>query len=158
MKIGAILRSACSVVVLTLVVVSEASASCTAFCVMVKLDANVQLSNLHPQVTHLQVMCASQVSGADNGWSAPIPVVNRGYSGTVTTFLKIPVDFLAAVPGHTADMTCGLFLMTSPSNGQMAHPTASQPELMTGTNWNVVSAGSKIMWTQTVAFPNSAAP
>ena len=126
-------------------------------CITLTLTANLQLTTLHSAVTQAGMSCtgtwanSSQVAGV----SAPVAVVNRGFTGSVTVTLFVPAYLLADPARRTLTAACELRLSNGTST-KTAVASASKPEGMLDSNWEVVSAGSAVKWSQSVTFPNAA--
>jgi hypothetical protein len=142
---------------LGLVIASEANAACPD-CAVATINANIQVTNLHPSVTALQLVCKSP--GAENlARSAKLPVVNRGYAGVVTVSLSIPASYIVATPNYSTWAYCDLWLESSLSPTlKLASAVAGQPVVPSDTNWNVVAVGSKAQVPKELKFPNAPAP
>jgi hypothetical protein len=146
-----------------LVVASEAHAQC-ADCLTVTVNSNVNVTNLHPKVKWLQLICDG--TGATSlGRSDKMPVVNRGFVGLATATLSVSAAFIASRAGHTIGVSCHLSLSSTIGDDKMAVATGGQPQNITDSNWNGVAtgswnstAGSQIQWDQIVTFPNASAP
>jgi hypothetical protein len=146
-----------------LVVASEAHAQC-ADCVTVTVNSNVNVTNLHPKVTALQVQCDG-TGVAVLGRSNKMQVVNRAFVGLATTTLSVSAAFIASRPGHSINVSCRLAL-SSLGGDQMAVARSGPPQNITDVNWNGVATGSwnsvtpgsTIQWDQLVTFPNAGAP
>jgi hypothetical protein len=120
------------------------------------LTANLQLTNLHSAVSHAKIWCtATWSSGAfqANG-SAPLAVVNRSFTGSVTVTVFIPAVLLADPARRTVTVACELQLANGTST-KTAVANAAQPVGILYDNWEIVSAASTVKWTQAVTFPNA---
>jgi hypothetical protein len=139
------------------------SAACSMpSCVTMTLNINVQLTNLHPTVSHFMIQCsASNNSASYRNNHAPssstpdIPVVNRGYAGSVSIVIFVPTSILVDPPDRTLDTACDLWLKSPTGIYKRAAPTATQPLAITAPDWMVVGAGSAVRWTQQVTMPNA---
>jgi hypothetical protein len=136
--------------------------SATQPCVPMTLNANVQLTKLHPAVTQFQVTCfITDIKGSDlsnheiSSNSSWMPVVNRGYAGSVTVILNVPQYLFDLPVNRTLKARCDLDLMNSIYVRRVV-ASATQPETITDANWHVVAVGPTVAWTQDVTFPNVA--
>jgi hypothetical protein len=124
-------------------------------CVPLTLTANLQLTNLHSAVTHAAVSCTARAPIYEFvSTSAPAAVVNRSFTGSVTVTILILASHLAQPANRTATVTCDLRLLNGTMN-RLAVASAAQPVGMLDSNWEVVSAGSTVRWTQAVTVPNA---
>jgi hypothetical protein len=157
MNTWSIHRLTICVATLGLIMMSEANAACPG-CAVATINANIQVTNLHPSVTAVQLVCKSP--GAENlGRSAKLPVVNRGYAGVVTVSLSIPASYVLAMPNYSTWAYCDLWLESSLSPTlKLAAANAAQPLVASDTNWHVVAAGSKVQVSKELKFPNAPSP
>ena len=157
MNTRAIRRLTTCVVTLGLIMASQADAACNN-CAVATINANIQVTNLHPSVTAVQLVCKSP--GAENlGRSAKLPEVNRGYAGVVTVSLTIPASYIVATPNYSTWAYCDLWLESSLSPTlKLAVALAAQPVVPSDTNWNHVAVGSKVQVPKELKFPNAPAP
>jgi hypothetical protein len=128
-------------------------------CVPLALNANLQLTNLHPLVSHVMVVCTGVMpNGTISGSSSQMPVVNRGYTGTVITSLNVPQSVVASAANHAINVSCKLRLVKDGGQpGQVATDavaTAAQPLPVAFDNWAILATGATVSWTQSVTFPN----
>jgi hypothetical protein len=125
-------------------------------CPTMSLTANLQLTNLHSAVTHVQINCRAMRSGAfmASAASARAAVVNRAFTGSVTASIGVPPFQLADPLKRTLDTTCQLEFVNGNST-MAADASATQPLGMLPDNWHVVAAGSTVTWSQAVTFPNA---
>jgi hypothetical protein len=142
-------------------VLAQSSLSCltATACVPVTLTANLQLTNLHPAVTHVQVHCAGSIqNGTLYGTSNQAAVVSRGYTGGVTASLNVPKYIVAGTATHAITMSCKLQLVKGGgTSGQAvadAVASATGPQGVLDSNWGVLATGATVAWTQSVTFPN----
>ena len=140
------------------------AAPCTeaSVCVTLTLNANVQVTKLHPLVTGVGMKCDATLSTAGLGtylFGTPVmtPVVNRGYTGTLVGTLNVPRSVLDDPAKRTLPVTCNLRLFKAggPSVGVNAVASAAVPETITDTNWTTVATGSTIRWNEAVTFPSA---
>ena len=132
----------------------------SALCVGVVFNANVQITNLHPAVTHVQLYCYLTGLHAGSGQvGVSKPIVNRGYTGPLTNWVGFFKTDLADPAARTASAKCDLMLIkagnTPAQRSLLAVASAAQPQLLADDNWAVVASGSTITWTQSVTFPNA---
>lgn len=130
-------------------------------CVTLTLNANVQVTKLHPLVGAIGVLCHAPIApgyglgpGSASGRRG---VVNRGYAGIVISKMNVPRSMLNEQPAwRTLNVTCVLELYKgSEPDGVLAVASAGQPQGITSSNWNVVATSSTITWSQTVTFPSA---
>jgi hypothetical protein len=157
MSTHAIHRLTTCIATLGLIMASEADAACDN-CAVATINANIQVANLHPSVTAVQLVCKSP--GAVNlGQSAKLPVVNRGYAGVVTVSISIPASYIVAKPNYSTWAYCDLWLESSLSPTlRLAIAGSGQPVVPSDTNWHLVAAGSKVQVPKELIFPNAPAP
>jgi hypothetical protein len=129
-------------------------------CVSLTFNANVQLTNLHPAVSHVQLFCKAQnVIYGNTGSGESKAVVNRSYTGVLSSRVGIPKYTLEDPAARTLAAECQLVLIkggnTPAQTSADAVASAAQPVLLTDGNWAVVASGSTIKWTQSVTFPNA---
>jgi hypothetical protein len=157
MTIRAIHRLTLCLATLALVAASEANAAC-ADCATVTINANLHITQLHPSVTAVELVCQS--AGAENmPKSGKLAVVDRGYAGTVTLVLIFPAAYIVSRPDYRASASCYLWLESSlPPGRRVAIANAAQPLLASDTNWHIVAAGSTVGVAREFTFPNAAAP
>lgn len=130
------------------------------------LNANMQLKNLHPAVTHVQLQCdanTADIRSSLSEWSHTksnkMPVVNSGYAGSMTATISVPRDALADPVSRTVNVKCSMLLIkaggTAADSVALVVASAAQPQGVTDSNWAVVATGSTVSWTQMVTFPNA---
>jgi hypothetical protein len=130
-----------------------------ATCVRMTLNANVQLTKLHPAVSNVILQCTARAPGGINRRDSlryfdEKSVVNRGYSGSLTAAIDVPRSSLALPANRTMDVTCELALINN-NTVRLAVASAAVPALLDGSNdWHVVATGSNIKWTQALTFPS----
>jgi hypothetical protein len=135
------------------------------YCTALTLNADVQVTKLHPAVTHVAVQCwtAPLANGDRRTGMSTKPVLDRGYAGTLTTIIDFPPALLAIPANRTTEVTCNLRVGVANGQSQLVAATVSKPENIVPAlpgqemlgNWQLVATGSVIAWTQTVTFPNA---
>ena len=145
----------------------DISCSSPSSCVPMTLNANVQITKLHPEVTKVGIGCSAQLPAGQ--WTTggtptsvikasinTMAVVNRGYAGIVPAVIQVPKVILDNPANRTLNVTCRLVVFFGSSirdaSASAAQPTTITPGL--GGNWHLVATGSTITWTQAVTIPN----
>ena len=123
-------------------------------CVTLTLNANLQVTKLHPAVTHVFVRCLQEFAVIPEGVSSHKPVVNRGYTGSAIGIINVPRAFLETPSSRTMNLYCSLWLSKSGVD-RAAVASAAQPENISNDNWHIVATGSTITWNQAVTFPSA---
>jgi hypothetical protein len=128
-------------------------------CTPLTLTANVQLTNLHPAVTHVQFECTGTMSPSGEIYerSNQMPVVNRGYTGSLTATMNVPRFVIAAIATHAIPVSCKLQLVKGAAVAD-AVASAAAPQGVLDSNWGVLATGATVTWKQTVMFPNTNMP
>jgi hypothetical protein len=125
------------------------------------LNANVQLTKLHPDVKAAAVTCTAPLangqSRTDTTSGLAGQVNNRAFNQTLQALITFyPADF-ADPANRTLNVTCRLQLAKFNSGPYYnAQPNAAEPTAISPANWLLVAAGSTVTWTQSVTFPNTA--
>ena len=123
----------------------------------VTLNANVQLTKLHPDVKKARLLCSAPLANGQSrtGTSAEENILNRALNKTMQALVVLfAVDFENPA-NRTVNVTCRLQL----SNGgafSNAQPSAAEPMAILPSNWLLVATGSTVTWTQSITFPNTA--
>jgi hypothetical protein len=142
---------------LGLAVASDAAAAAAACadCATVTFNATLQVTKLHPSVTAVEFSC--RAAGADNiGKSGRLPVVDHGYSGTVTVSLNFPASYIITRPDYRAYAYCELWLESPLAPAMhLAVASAAQPLLVTDPHWYYVATGSTVSVAKELVFPNA---
>ena len=120
------------------------------------LNINLQLTKLHPGVTGAKVYCdvPFNYGGTRSGYKS-IPIVDRGYSGTVAIVIDVPQYQLADPGNRSVGVHCRLRFMSA-SGEVIPTATATQPQGILPTNVAVVATGSVVAQSKSVTFPNTA--
>jgi hypothetical protein len=136
--------------------------------VTLTLNANVQLTKLHPDVKEVQLLCSAQFAdGSSRNGTSYEAVLNRALNKTMQATLTFLSTDFADSANRTVPVTCRVRLGTGPALGEVrtanyeatyidAAATASQPTAILPNNWHLVATGSTVTWTQSVTFPNIA--
>jgi hypothetical protein len=124
-------------------------------CIPLTLTANLQLTNLHAAVSHADISCTATLPRVTMTQpSARVAVVNRSFTGSVTTTILLPAEALSGPADRTGTAACELRLVNGTTT-RAAVASAAQPVGALEWNWEVVSTGSTVKWTQAVTFPNA---
>lgn len=142
-------------------VVAQGPFSCLSAtsCVPLTLNANVQLTNLHPAVTHVKMECTGAMlpNGEIYNQSGQMPVVNRGYTGSLAATLNVPRVVIASAPNHAIAVSCKLQLVKGTTVAD-AVASATGPQGVLDSNWGVLTTEATVSWKQSVTFPNTSTP
>jgi hypothetical protein len=128
------------------------------------LNANVQLTKLHPDVKVAVITCTAPLANGqqrtDSSSGTEGQVINRAVNNRLLqAYIRLSPTDLANPANRTLNVTCRLQLgkaLSGPYSN--AQPTATGPTAILPNNWTLVAAGSTVTWTQSVTFPNVAAP
>jgi hypothetical protein len=160
MATGAVYRLTVCLAALGLAVASDATSATAACadCATVTFNANLQVTKLHPSVTAVELTCRSP--GSDEiGKSGKLPVVDHGFTGSVTVVMTFSAAYIISRPDYRAFAYCELWLESPLAPGRhMAVALAAQPLLVTDPHWYYVATGSTVSVAKELTFPNAAAP